>query len=114
MSADFSHLPLHCQKVIDAIRKTAKETLPEGSVVRLFGSRARGDFRNDSDWDIHILIPGPEKLSLKTVGEYSVPFENLGLEIDEEINPVIHSFLGWEKRWFLPFRHNIEKEGLFL
>jgi len=41
----------------DAIRRIAGETLPHASLV-LFGSRARGDARRRSDFDLAV-IPGP-------------------------------------------------------
>ena len=40
-----------------AIRAIAKETLPHASLV-LFGSRARGDARRRSDFDLAVF-PGP-------------------------------------------------------
>lgn len=101
-------------KVTDAIRKLAKKVRPENSEISLFGSRARGDFRQDSDWDIHILVPGPEKLSLQAISDYSFPFLLLGNELDIEINPVVHSFDGWKKRWFLPFYKEVEKDRIKL
>ena len=39
------------EKVTGLIRAKAKEILPEGSTVTLFGSRARGDAREDSGWE---------------------------------------------------------------
>lgn len=101
-------------QMIEALRKTAKETLPEGSVVRLFGSRARGDAHSDSDWDIHILVPSPERLPWSQISHYTEPFYNLELEYNEIINIIVHSFAGWEKRWFMPLHNNIEKEGILL
>ena len=100
--------------VIDAIKNKAKEVLPEGSEITLFGSRARNSARDDSDWDIHILVPGPEKLSLSLTGDYAVPFMELGLEIGEDIEPLVHSFSGWQKRSFLPLYINIRNEGIKL
>lgn len=101
-------------RVIQAIKAKGKEVLPEGSEITLFGSRARGDARPDSDWDISILVPGPERLSLAETGDYAVPFMELGLEINEDIEPIVHSFAGWEKRWFLPLYINIRDEGIKL
>lgn len=102
------------RQVIEAIRKKAKEILPSGSRIRLFGSRARGDNRVDSDWDIHILIPGEEKLPPSLRSDLCYPFEMMGWEMDEEINILIHTFPGWQKRSFLPLFKNIETEGIDL
>lgn len=97
--------------VLNAIRDKAREVLPEGSLVRLFGSRARNEAHEDSDWDVHILVPGEEKLPLKVISDLSYPFAELGWELDEEINVLMHSFKGWEKRSFLPLYKNIEKDA---
>ena len=35
--------------VIDSIKQVASKVLPKGSVLYLYGSRARGDYRDDSD-----------------------------------------------------------------
>ena len=102
------------QKVITAIKNKGKEILPVGSKIILFGSRARNDAREDSDWDIHILVPGPERLSLTETGEYAFPFIQLGWDMGEDIEPIVHSFSGWEKRWFLPLYINIREEGIEL
>ena len=100
------------KKVIDLIKIKAEEILPQGSTVTLFGSRARGDYRNDSDWDIHILTPGPEKIDFHhAYDNYVYPFELLGFDLEEEINPIIHTFSGWEKCKGILLYYNIREEG---
>lgn len=78
-------------RLIEAIRRKASEILPKGSRVSLYGSRARGDAKADSDWDLHVLVPGEEKLSIDKWDEY-----------------------GWLKRNFLPFYKNVEKEKIII
>ena len=43
-------------QVIDNIRQVASSVLPQGSKLFLYGSRARGDAREDSDWDFLLLL----------------------------------------------------------
>ena len=43
--------------VLNQIRQVARENVPQDSLVILFGSRARGETRKNSDWDILIVLP---------------------------------------------------------
>lgn len=101
-------------QIINAIRQKAIDVLPKGSQITLFGSRARGDAHENSDWDLHILVPGPEKLSFRQTRDYGYPFEEMGWELNQEINTIVHSYSGWKKRWFLPLYQNIIREGIKL
>ncbi len=43
-------------KILDEIRPELQRVLPKGARVLLFGSRARGDNRPDSDFDLLVLL----------------------------------------------------------
>ena len=42
--------------VLQSIRAKAQEVLPSSAALLLFGSRARGEDNDKSDWDLHILL----------------------------------------------------------
>ncbi len=80
----------------------------------LFGSRARGDYRPDSDWDILILID-----NLKVTNEIDDKFRNdlynLEIESGQIISTFIYSKDYWQKTLiYSPLYNNIKKEGIRL
>ena len=100
--------------LIRALIARAAEILPKGSQVALYGSRARGDFRPDSDWDLHILVPGEEKLPMELWDQYAWPLEQVGWDFGEFVTPRLYSFAGWLKRSFLPFYKNVERDKVII
>lgn len=101
------------QDIIQAIKGTAKEVLPSNTRVVLFGSRARNDARENSDWDLLIIL-NKDKRSVSDINDFVCPFIELGIENNAEINPVLYTSKEWENRKFTLFHHNVEKEGIEL
>lgn len=83
----------------------------------LFGSRARGDARNDedpdrrSDWDVLILLDKP-RVELKDYNKYSYPLVELGWNFNESISPVLFSLKEWNENRFTPFNHNVNADAI--
>lgn len=98
--------------VINSIQQLARETLPKNSTLLLYGSRARGNYHNNSDWDLLILLDKP-KLE---ADDYDVtyPFRELGWEINEDISPHIYTKKQWNDWTFLPYRKNVERDKIVL
>lgn len=99
-------------QIIDSIRKVAQNTLPANSTVLLYGSRARGDSHNDSDWDLLILLDKPRLVAEDYDLTYSL--RELGWDIGEEISPHIYTKQQWEQWKFLPYYKNVEHDKVVL
>ena len=56
--------------IIQAIIDTAKSVVPQGAEVILFGSQARGDARDGSDWDVLILLD-KDRVTSQDVDDYT-------------------------------------------
>jgi len=101
------------QKVIERIKETADRILPEGASLWLYGSRARGDARPDSDYDLLILLD-KDHISSTDHDNYSYPLREMGWEIDEEINPHIYPQKEWSTWEYVPFHDNVEEDKIVL
>ena len=55
--------------IVEQIKALGKKVLPKGSHLLLYGSRARGDNRPDSDWDLLVLLTRQPTLF---IGPYSI------------------------------------------
>lgn len=86
---------------------------PSAEVI-LFGSHARGQATDESDWDILILIDRPKK-NRATEDKYRDELFLLELEIGESISTFVYSKTDWEtKHFYTPLYQNIKKEGVTL
>lgn len=101
------------ESIIKAIGDKARALTPAGSKIILFGSRARGDARQDSDWDILILLD-KERISLKDYDAYSYPLRELGWELGENINAILSTKQDWQRNIASPLHYNVENEGITL
>jgi len=95
-------------QVIDTIRQVGRATLPPNSSLLLFGSQARGDAHEGSDWDLLILLDKP-KITLDDYG-VGYPFREAGWDMGEEINPQVYSKKEWSQYSFSPFYKNVEQD----
>ena len=77
------------EEVIQRIKELGDKILPEGSSLWLYGSRARGDNRPDSDYDLLILLD-KEDFSDKDYIDYVYSMRMMGWKMDEEITPHIY------------------------
>ena len=100
------------REIIDSIKQVAASALPPNSSLLLYGSRARGDDRPDSDWDLLILLDKPKLVA----DDYDIayPFRELGWYLGEEISPHVYTKKQWGEWTFLPYYKNVERDKILL
>ena len=101
------------KQIIDAIRSKARQIVPASAEVILFGSRARGDARDDSDWDILILLD-KDRITSQDIDDYTYPLRELGWFLNQCINAILYTKKDWNKSIASPFRQNVINEGVRL
>lgn len=99
--------------VIENIRNVAKTALPRNGNVILYGSQARGDAGDNSDWDLLILLDKPV-IEQSDYDNVVFPFTYLGWDLGEMIIPVVYTKKEWENSKFLPFYKNVERDKLVI
>jgi uncharacterized protein len=99
--------------IFKLIRKKIDE-IDESAEVILYGSRARGDNKQDSDWDLMILL-NKEKVDKKVEQVFRHHLFDLELELGVPISVYVFSKQEWEKKYSItPFYRNIKIEGIHI
>jgi predicted nucleotidyltransferase len=100
-------------KILNRIVSVLNSTAPD-SEIYLYGSRARGDAKKASDWDLLILL-NTNTVSFEYETKIMDDFYNIELETGEVITPLVYSKSDWINHHSVtPLYENIEKEGIRL
>ena len=98
---------------IQRIQTMGKQILPKGSHLWLYGSRARGDHRADSDWDLLVLLNRPQNEDADFAA-ISYPLMELGFDLGQYFSVHTYSQQEWSKMSFTPFYKNVERDKIQL
>ncbi len=87
------------------------------SAAFVFGSRARGTHRSDSDVDLALVLRGPRRKLMQT----SLELADIAYDVLLDTNAYIQPMPIWEDEWARPETHsnprlieNIKREGIRL
>lgn len=101
------------KQVIERITELGRRILPKGTSLWLYGSRARGDSRPDSDYDLLVLVD-KDKTTYDDFDNYVYPFCEMGYDMFLDISPHIYTRKRWEETSFSPFHKNVEQDKIVL
>ena len=96
-------------QIIDNIRQVAARVLPKGSSLYLYGSRARGDNHDDSDWDLLLLL-SDEGDSDTAFRQYAYPIISQGYDIWQSFSVHTYSKDEWYNGPHPMFYYNVEHD----
>ena len=95
------------------LQRLGRDILPVGGHLWLYGSRARGTARHDSDWDLLILLDEDKQKNTDFV-QYAYPFTLMASDEDQMVIPQIYTKKEWKQMSFTPFVKNVEHDKLVL
>lgn len=94
------------------IRSNISMIDPNAEII-LYGSRARGDEKSDSDWDILVLTDYP--VDLMKERSFRDNLYDLELETGEPFSIFVYSKTDWNtKQKVTPFFNNVTQEGIHI
>jgi predicted nucleotidyltransferase len=101
------------QHIIQLIRQKVND-LDKTAEIILYGSRARGDNKQDSDWDVMILL-NRKNVDKKVEQTFRHHLLDIELEIGVPISVFVYSKSDWEGKYSItPLFKSIKKEGILI
>lgn len=104
---------MNSDSILERISKTIHKNDPFAEAY-LFGSRARGTSKPNSDWDILILIDG-SKVTNEIEDKFRGDLYDIELASGQVISIFVYSKDFWKNnRDFSPLFRNVQKDGIRL
>jgi len=98
--------------ISNLIKHNISEIDPDAQVI-LYGSRARGDSRKDSDWDILVLTDYPVDIKKEIV--FRDHLYELEIQTGESLSLFVYSKQNWNtKQKITPYFENVTRQGIYL
>ena len=100
-------------KILIKIKESVLKEVPDAKIY-LYGSRARNETKQLSDWDILILLK-QDNITSALERKINYPLYDIEFETNEIISPMIYSLNEWETKYKItPYYQNVMKERIEL
>jgi len=97
-------------KILNLIRENISQLDPQAEII-LYGSRARGDERVDSDWDILILID--DEATFERERTFRHHLYDLEISLGEAFSVFVFNKNDWNTKFRITsFYQNVVTEGI--
>ena len=104
---------LNDKEILQKIRMKLKEVVPENGQAFLFGSRARYEATENSDWDILVLLD-KKKVMSEDYDNISYELRSLGWDMHQSVNTVIYTKQQWQDNSHSLFNKSVEEDAIAL
>lgn len=103
--------PIRKNTLLNQIKKALRALSPTAEII-LYGSRAKGTARADSDWDFLILLPSTGNKMLEA--QIKDALYDIELETDTVLSSIIRSKKEWMSARYavMPLRQQVESYGV--
>jgi predicted nucleotidyltransferase len=99
------------RQLLAECKAAIREVVPEAGLI-LYGSRARGDAQEDSDYDLLVLVDREVDMDLeRAIVDRLVPLE---VQTGKVLTVLIYSRSQWDSALYraMPFHKNVTREGV--
>ena len=101
-------------EILSTVKQELHGIIPQGSKILLFGSRARGSERLDSDWDILVLLNRDGRASIEDYNTIGYSINTIFWMMNYDVNTIIQTESEWEAKSFTPFYKNVMEDAVIL
>ncbi len=101
------------RQFLDECKTAIRQVIPRADLI-LYGSRARGDAHDDSDYDLLVLIDGQVDMQIEQVIiDKLFPLE---LNTGNVLTILVYNRAKWDTALYqaMPFHRNVTRDGLLI
>ena len=101
------------EEILRKVKEAVLKLEPSAEII-LYGSRARDDYREYSDWDFLILLVG--QIDTKRTDRIRNALYEIELDTDQIISSIVRSRQEWDSPRYsvVPLHSNVEREGIHI